>query len=306
MSRNTGRFICLLGAALLVSVCTISKAGAQFLNIGGATGVAPGETVWFDVTFNPQGVSVSALEHTITFDPTYAPIVECEPDPDLVKGFLADYLPFPCGGSGEPPCNQLRVLILDSLDMHTQPESLLVPQILYRCRVDVSSAAPDDSVYLMLASDVHGSAPTSDNVPTGYQHGGILVDPDGNYCCTPTCHICPPVDSGGAWPILIGLGILGIRHLRRRLSVVLLVAALLSTPPITSQADAQVCTGDCDMNREVHVHELIRGIQIALGTLPLSLIRTRRHRAARLLPVAMVVEVAISRRLRNSLSQPRT
>jgi hypothetical protein len=62
--------------ALVLSLISLTplSADAQVLRAGNVVG-QPGQTVWFDVSLEPQGASIAGTSHTIPFDPAIAPIV---------------------------------------------------------------------------------------------------------------------------------------------------------------------------------------------------------------------------------------
>jgi hypothetical protein len=125
---------------------------------------------------------------------------------------------------------------------------------------------------------VSASDPVGNERLLAVSKGAVAVSQDGTCCTGSSCHIGRPNDARGGWLILIGLAILALRPVARRLGkhvspscVVTATFYVLMTGMTGGTAIAQICPGDCNEDREVSAGELIRAVHIALGSRPLSI-----------------------------------
>ena len=86
-----------LATAFFVTLRTAPVLG-QTLTIGLASG-APGTSVWFDVTLDPQGKSIAATQNDIGFNSVNTPIATCVKNDALAKDLSLNSLPNGCSGT---------------------------------------------------------------------------------------------------------------------------------------------------------------------------------------------------------------
>lgn len=260
------RFSRAIALLSFISIISHGAVQAQTITVGNVAG-APGQSVWVDVTFDPQFVSVAGTLNTISFDPNNTPISTCEKNTELQKTLSQTRLPSPCGGSGEPQCNSIRVLIMDPIG--DQPQAMLVPTVLYRCRVDIPSFAVGGG-YPLTVSNASATDPASNRRAIVGVNGGVGVTSGGGG----GCNVDGSQRSGLSLWILVGVLLALFRRSRPKIDHATVpgtaLVFLVAIGAFLAKAEAQTCTGDCDSSREVSVDEIIRGVNIALGTLPLS------------------------------------
>jgi hypothetical protein len=165
----------LVGAAIIAVLA--AGAYAQTLSPNFVSG-APGTSVWFDVSLDPQGTSIAATQNPIFFDRYRTPISTCVINSELGKSLSFALLPVGCfvGGVGGPPCTTVRALVFTL----TGPQwAITSPRVLYRCRVDIPANAPPGFYPLYplgISSDLPaGSTPPGDPQPITGLNGGVTV-----------------------------------------------------------------------------------------------------------------------------------
>lgn len=159
----------LLGVAVtgLPFLACVRPVLSQSLTVGLACGAA-GTSVWFDVTFDPQGDSIGAVQNDITFNSTNAPITTCTKNTELAsKDLSLSFLPSGCAGSA---CTTVRAIVLSL----SNTDAILTPMVLYRCRVDIPANATPGN-YPLAIHDASGSDPISNRKTISGISGQVSV-----------------------------------------------------------------------------------------------------------------------------------
>jgi hypothetical protein len=159
-----------LAAAVVIALYVaghVSPLLGQNLQVGLACGAA-GTSVWFDVTLDPQGDSIGAVQNDITFNSTNAPITTCTKNTELAsKDLSLSFLPSGCAGSA---CTTVRAIVLSL----SNTDAILTPMVLYRCRVDIPANATPGN-YPLAIHDASGSDPISNRKTISGISGQVSV-----------------------------------------------------------------------------------------------------------------------------------
>jgi hypothetical protein len=150
----------------LLVLLLAAPAAAQTITIGLACG-APGTSVWFDVTLDPQGKSIAATQNDILFNSTNTPIATCVKNDLLTKNLRSGFLPAGCSGAA---CNTLRGIVVSTSDS----DAILSPTVIFRCRVDIPATATAGN-YPLLIRNVSGADPVSNPKPISGVNGQVSV-----------------------------------------------------------------------------------------------------------------------------------
>ncbi|HYD50476.1 MAG TPA: hypothetical protein VEB21_19125 [Terriglobales bacterium] len=176
----------LLGiGGLLLSLGALNQVTAQTLTIGSANGNIGQTDVWFNVSFDPQGLSVAGILHTLHFDRYNAPITQCTLGTALDGVKLLSYVRLPegCvtgGSSSAPACDRVAILVKDRSDNDGVeiPRAITSSTVLYSCRVDVPSTAAA-SAYPIIATTLSATDPAGNRKPIQSVEGAFTVNSPG-------------------------------------------------------------------------------------------------------------------------------
>jgi hypothetical protein len=135
-----------------------APAAAQTITVGSVCGV-PGTSVWFDVSFDPQDMSIAGTQNDIAFDSVNTPIATCAVNPELGKSR--------CSGTG---CTSLRGLVFSMASTGPIPS----PIVLYTCRVDIPAGATLGT-YALTIGNVSGGSPLGHFMPITGVSGTLYV-----------------------------------------------------------------------------------------------------------------------------------
>jgi hypothetical protein len=143
-----------------------APSAAQTITVGSVCGV-PGTSVWFDVSFDPQDMSIAGTQNDIAFDSVNTPITTCTVNPDLGKNLSRSFLPSGCSGTG---CTSLRGLVFSTVSTGPIPS----PIVLYTCRVDIPAGA-SLGTYALTIGNVSGGSPLGHFMPITGVSGNLYV-----------------------------------------------------------------------------------------------------------------------------------
>jgi hypothetical protein len=156
-------YVLLLG--VIIPLCA-APAASQTITVESACGV-PGTSVWFNVFFDPEDMSIAGTQNDITFNSINAPIATCTVNSALNKTLSMSFLPNGCTGTG---CTTVRGLIYSM----TNTGPIRSPIVLFSCRVDIPGGATLGS-YALTIGNVSGSDPLTNPMPIAGVSGQITV-----------------------------------------------------------------------------------------------------------------------------------
>ncbi len=136
---------------------------------------APGTSVWFDVTLDPQGHSIAGTQNDIVYDSTNTPIGECLVNDQLGKGLSWSFLPDGCSGTA---CTSIRAIVVST----DNSAPILSSAVLYRCRIDIPAGTPVNQ-YGLFNQNASATDPLTNFEEVTAVTGGIYVgDCSGGGC----------------------------------------------------------------------------------------------------------------------------
>jgi hypothetical protein len=166
ITQSTRRLCRAASTIGLLSLLFAAPATAQTITIGLACG-APGTSVWFDVTLDPQGSSISATQNDISFNSANSPIATCTGADAPTQDLGTNFLPNGCTGAA---CTTIRGIVASLSDQW----AIVIPTVIYRCRVDIPASAVAGN-YPLYIQNVSGSDPASNPKSISGVNGQISV-----------------------------------------------------------------------------------------------------------------------------------